>query len=226
MPSGAVLSKSTTYKEVEDRIKLSTNSVDNQLITSSLISSVVNKALVKVAKLLDVKIHPFYLTSAITEGTSDTTINTWDEYEDLWDETDMVIDVSITGSANPFTIDLSSLTPFITKIEKVVHINSTNTRTLVKRLDDEVAENFKALSEFHGGSLFYVWEGDSIKFFKGSSFTLDTTNDRILILFRRLPITSSVLTHYLDIPDAYVSEVIEEAEKEIGLIKENLKNIN
>ena len=194
---GAALSKSTTYKEVEDIVRLRTNTISDTTITSSLVIKLISLAVQKWAKVLNGATAPFYSTTL--EGAN-----------------------NITGSANPYSVDLSHVSPFLDNIKKVVHITSGGTRTLVKQLKFEDLESVQGLTSFYGSSLFYSWEGDALKIFKGGSFTITIASDDIAVTYYRLPMVASVVTgSYLDIPDPYVSTIITEVTNQVLSFKNN-----
>ena len=214
MAIGAALSKSTTYKEVEDIVRLRTNTISDTTITSSLVIKLISLAVQKWAKILNGATAPFYTTT-----TNDTTGG--------------LIRLMLSGTENPFSVDLSSISPFIDSIKKVVFFDispATPTRTLVKQLKFEDLESVQGLTSFYGSSLFYSWEGDSLKIFKGASVdTPDITGtiagnnvDYIILTFYRLPIVTSVTTaSYLDIPDPYISTIITEVTNQVLSFKNN-----
>ena len=214
MAIGAALSKSTTYKEVEDIVRLRTNTISDTTITSSLVIKLISLAVQKWAKVLNGATAPFYTTT-----TNDTTGG--------------LIRLMLSGTENPFSVDLSSISPFIDSIKKVVFFDispATPTRTLVKQLKFEDLESVQSLTSFYGSSLFYSWEGDSLKIFKGASVdTPDITGtiagnnvDYIILTFYRLPIVTGVTTaSNLDIPDPYVSTIITEVTNQVLSFKNN-----
>ena len=206
MAIGAALSKSTTYKEVEDIVRLRTNTISDTTITSSLVIKLISLAVQKLAKVLNGATAPFYTTT-----TNDTTGG--------------LIRLMLSGTENPFSVDLSSISPFIDSIKKVVFFDispATPTRTLVKQLKFEDLESVQGLTSFYGSSLFYSWEGDALKIFKGGSFTITIASDDIAVTYYRLPMVASVTTaSYLDIPDPYVSTIITEVTNQVLSFKNN-----
>jgi len=207
MAIGAALSKSTTYKEVEDIVRLRTNTISDTTITSSLVIKLISLAVQKWAKVLNGATAPFYSQTSS--------------------------EVDVVGTANPFSVDLTTLThatltnsayTFLDTIKKVVMLASTGsaTRTLVKQLKFEDLESVQSLTSFYGSSLFYSWEGDSLKIFKGANVTVTAGTMKFLITYYRLPLVAGVTTaSYLDIPDPYISTIITEVTNQVLSFKNN-----
>lgn len=164
---GDPLCKNTTYGQIEDIVRLRTNTIGDMQVSSSLVVKEICFAVQKWAKLLSAATTPFYQKTVST--------------------------LVITGSGNPYSVDLSALNPFIDRIIRVVHKTTGGTRTLVNLLSPSEAEKITALSSIHSSSIFGVNEGDSIKLYVGSSFTVTTATDTIELQFYRQPIVSTAV---------------------------------
>lgn len=186
MAIGDPISKSTTYAHVEDLVRLRTNMLEDPTLTPALMLKEISLSVQKVASILSQMGTPHYLSTASNH--------------------------TIVGSANPYYTDISALSPFIDDIVRVVHETAAGTRTLVKLVGQEEAERrVGALTNIHASSILGVWEGDVIRFYKGSLFTVTTASDVIEIKYRRMPIVAFVTrASYLDIPDKFVSVVIDD----------------
>lgn len=145
-----------------------TKTFTNPLITDALLVKEVSLAVQKWAKILNGATAPFYLK---TVGTA-----------------------VITGTANPYTVDLSAFNPFIDKLIKVVHKTAVGVRTFVDMKTPYEAETVQGMTSFNSSTIFGVFEGDSIKLYKGSGFTITTATDTVEVQFYRQPIVSTAVT--------------------------------
>ena len=169
MPAiGDPLCKNTTFAQIEDIVRLRTNTISDMQVPQSLVIKETCFAVQKWAKILSAATTPFYQK---TVGT-----------------------LVITGASNPYSVDLSALNPFIDRIIRVVHKTTGGTRTLVKMLNSDEAEKIQSLTTLYSSSIFGVHEGDSIKLYVGATFTITTGTDTIELQFYRQPIVSTAVT--------------------------------
>ena len=184
----SALSKNTTYGQVIDAVRLRTNTLLSPIPTDSLIIKEISFAVQKWLKRLQDFSHPS-VAQTISTNTS----------------------IAITGSANPYSMDLSSVNPYPYSLIRVVHITSGGTRTLVQMFPSYEAEARGLLTSTYATSIWGSYEGDNIRLYKGSSFTITTASDTTELKYYRQATVASVTTaSYLDIPDAYVPTVITE----------------
>lgn len=160
MAVGNPLSKTVTYGNILDMVRLQTGTVGNDSISDDLILKRISFAVQKWAKVLNGATAPFYTTTNST--------------------------LVITGTANPYTVDLSDVAPFMDKILRVVHV-AGSTRTLVTEQKPNEIERVTALTSINASGFFYVNEGDVLRLYKGSSATITTATDTIEIKYYRQP---------------------------------------
>ena len=165
MGIGAASSRTTTYGQIEDSVKVRTNGIDNPFLGSDLMLKEISLSVAKAKTLLGPALVPFLTTTT----------------------TSMVI----TGSASPYIIDISGLTPFPSRILRLVHI-AAGVRTPVKIVNQEEAERMLALTTTHATSVWGVWEGDVIRLYKGSGFTITITTDTTELKYVRTPQVGTV----------------------------------
>lgn len=186
MAIGAALGKDTTYKQIIDMVRLRTNTIDDPKVSDDLLIKEISMAVSKWANILNGATAPFYTSTALLENT-------------------------ITGSANPYSLDLSSVSPFLAQLIRVVHITAVGVRVFVKMLSPSEVENIQNLTSLHATSIFGCHEGDSIRFYKGSSFTITIASDDVELKYYRQPKIGSVTTaSYPDIPDSFTPTIITE----------------
>lgn len=196
MAIGAALGKYTTYGQIIDMVRLRTKTIDDPKISDALLIKEISMAVSKWAKILNGATAPFYLT------------------------TTTLTDV-ITGSANPYSLDLSSMSPFPSELIRVVHITAAGVRTFVRVLTPSEAENIQSLTSLYASSLFCDFEGDSIRFYKGASFTITIASDDVELKFYRQPIIASVTTaSFPDIPDSFTPTIVSEVSSVVKLYKD------
>ncbi|MBE3116688.1 hypothetical protein IMZ68_05725, partial [Candidatus Bathyarchaeota archaeon] len=87
MAAGSALSKVWTYGKIEDIARLRVGAIAETILNSTLALDVISMGIQKIAKRLNGAAAPWY------EKTNST--------------------LTISGSANPYTVDLSSVEPFI-----------------------------------------------------------------------------------------------------------------
>ena len=186
MSIGDALSKSVTYADVEDLVRLRTNMLEDATLTPSLMLKEISLSVQKIAAILNQAGMPHYLTTSTA--------------------------YSIEGSENPYYLDISGISPYIDTIVRLVHVNSAGTRTLVRMVSTEEAERrIGAMTNIHASSLLGVWEGDSIRLYKGSLFTITIATDTTELKYMRMPIVASVTrASYLDVPDKFTQLVIDD----------------
>lgn len=186
MAVGDALSKIWTYGKVEEIARLRTGTLTDKTISPSLALDIISLNVQRVAKRLTDS-GGNYARQYITTVTG----------------------LSITGSANPYSVDLSSVSPFIDKISYVVHVTSSGTRTRVELRSSEEAEEMPNLTGTHASSLFGVYRGDSLRLYKGNSFTITTASDTIEVeYYRQAKVSSVTKNSYIDVPDAFAALVI------------------
>lgn len=182
MAVGDPLSKTFTYGKIEDmgRARLGKGVILNPLITPALVLDVINLGILKIANILNGLSTEFYGTKIQT--------------------------LTLTGSANPYTVDLTAISPFLLKIRRVVHVTTGGTRTLLKRMEPEEAEGaFLTVPTSYASSAFYVNLGDSLEVRAGTSFTITTASDKIHLYYFRQPVNSGATrTSKVDLLDIFV----------------------
>jgi hypothetical protein len=161
MSIGDALSKIWTYGKIDEQSRVRTGTMSDTLLRSALAYDVVSMGIQKIAKRLNGAATPWYLTTAST--------------------------LTISGSANPYSVDLSSVSPYIDQLIRVVHVTSGGTRTIVRQLQPEEAENYSSMTNAYAGEIGYVHEGDSLRLYKLTSFTITTASDTIEIKYYRQP---------------------------------------
>ena len=185
MAIGDALAKNSTYQNIIDLAKIKGGALLDAFPTDSLLIKQISLACQKWAKILIGVEHPFYVKPEVS--------------------------ISITGSANPYSVNLTGQNPFPEKVLNVVHKTTGGTRTLVNLVSPIEAENFLALTNTNATSIVGVWEGDSINLYAGGSFTITTASDACLVTYIRQAIVSSVtVSSYPDVPDSIIPVVIAE----------------
>lgn len=182
MAIGDAVAKDTTYAEIEDIVRLRTGTIDDPKVSATLMLKEISLSIQKIVGILNGANAPFYLTTNPS--------------------------LVITGSVNPYTIDVSAVSPYLDRIVKLVHV-AGGVRTLVKMLGQEEVEQMSSLTTIYANSLFGVWEGDAIRLYKGGSFTLTPASDTTELKYYRQPKVSTVARSTKpDILDKYVPLVI------------------
>jgi hypothetical protein len=161
MAIGDALSKFTTYQKVIDAVRLRTNTVDEPRVSDDLIMNHISWEVQGLAQRLNGAASKAYTQTIST--------------------------LTITGSANPYTVDLSSVAPFIGSVLKVVHVTAAGARTMVQLLQPMEAEQIMKLTTIHSGSIFGVYEGDSLRLYKGATFTITIGTDTVEMKYQRQP---------------------------------------
>lgn len=196
MAIGDPVSKDTTYGEIEDKVALATGVVGNSLFPPAWFLKEISLSVQKLAGVLNNAQDPFY-----------TVTNT---------------SLTLSGSANPYSVDLSSLSPFIDRIIRFVHITSGGTRTQVKFVSEHEAEERTKMSNIFATSLWGSWEGDAIRVYAGSSFTITPASDTTELKYYRQPkVTSVTRNSKVDIKDTIVPAVIEDMIAKVERMKPN-----
>lgn len=161
MAIGDALSKYWTYAKIEDAARLRVGSIADTLLSPTLALDVISMGVQKIAKRLNGSAAPWYMTTKST--------------------------LTISGSANPYTVDLSTVAPFIDQIIRVIHVTSGGTRTIARKMQPEEAENFSTLTSSYASSLSYLHEGDALMLNKLSTFTITTASDTVELKYYRQP---------------------------------------
>lgn len=161
MAIGDPLSKTTTYGDVEDIVRIQTKTIDDEALSPSLMLKLISLSVQKIARVLNGATAPFYLKTNST--------------------------LTLSGTANPYTCDISALNPFLDSIIRVVHVTTGGTRTLVKKLTAEEAERVSSLTAMYASSIFYFHDGDALRFYAGTSFTVTIASDTIELKYYRQP---------------------------------------
>jgi len=161
MSIGDSLSKIWTYGKIDEQARVRTGTIADTLIPSALAYDIISMGVQKIAKRLNGATAPWY----------ETTIST----------------LTISGTANPYSVDLSSVSPFIDQIIRAVHVSSGGTRTIIRQIKSEEAENYSTLTNAYAGSVAYVHEGDSLRLYKLSAFTITIASDTIELKYYRQP---------------------------------------
>jgi hypothetical protein len=184
MAVGDALSKNTTYKDVIDLVKIRVNLDGDPFINDTLLMKEIYLSNSRWLKFLFTSNAPGYPSSTTT----------------LTD--------SITGSANPYSLDISSVSPFIDKIVRVVHTTSAGVRTNAVRRNPISAEDDQQLSNMNSTSLWYVDEGDVLRFYKGSAFTITIASDDVEIQYYRQAKIYTSSASYIDLLDSDIWVIV------------------
>lgn len=185
MAIGGPLSQNFTYGKVEDDVRITTGLVDNTVISPSLMLSEISLSVNKIATILNGLTTRFY-------GTKNQTL-------------------TLAGSANPYTIDMTGISPFPIKISRVVHVTGAGARTSVQKMTAEQAQNKYSVSDNFAPSVAFVDMGDTLEFWAASGFTVTTATDKIHIYYFRQPtISNATRTTYLDLLDVFVPFVVQD----------------
>ena len=196
MAIGDAVSKATTYGEVEDKVVLATGVIGHALFNPSWFLKEISLSVQKIAGLLNNAQDPFYSVT----NTS----------------------LAITGTTNPYSVDLSSLSPYIDRMIRFVHITAAGVRTNVPFTSSQDAENQQAFSNVLATNIWGAWEGDAIRLYKGSSFTITTGTDTTELKYYRQPKVASVTrASYLDTKDVFVQAVIDDVIQKVERQKPN-----
>jgi hypothetical protein len=179
MSIGDSLSKLWTYGKIDEQARVRTGTIADTLIPSALAYDIISMGVQKIAKRLNGATAPWYETTTST--------------------------LTISGSANPYIVDLSSVSPFIDQIIRVVHVTSGGTRTIVRQIQSEEAENYSTLTNAYAGSIAYVHEGDSLRLYKLTAFTITTASDTIELKYYRQPKTGTVTSASVINDDAFTA---------------------
>lgn len=183
MPIGDPASKETTYGEIEDIVRLRTGTIDDPRLSPSLMLKEISLSIQKINGILNGATAPFNLTTNTT--------------------------ITITGTANPYIMDLSGISPYLDRIVRLVHITAALVRTRVDLVSPEEAEDRQALTNIYGNSIWGVWEGDAIRLYRGNSFTVTPATDTTeLKYYRQSRVVGATRSTRPDIVDKYVSLVI------------------
>ena len=198
MAIGDALSKTFLYSDVEDAARVRTGILPNlgglsqaerdrySLFTPALFLKEIALSVLKVANILNGLSSRFYGTKIQT--------------------------LTITGSANPYTVDLTSISPFPMKIIRVTHVTGAGVRSYASPLDAVEAETQIALlSTVNSSGLYYVDMGDSLELRVGSLFTVTIATDKIHLFYLRQPINASVTrASKVDVLDVFVPYLIQD----------------
>lgn len=164
MAVGDALSKFWTYGNIEDAARLRTGTLGDTQITPALALDLIAFNTQKIAKRI---------------------VDSGGSYADKYLTTTSTL--TITGTANPYTVDMSSLAPFLDKPARVVHVTTGGTRTLVKIVSQEEAEQTTSLTNAYASAIFGAWEGDVLRLYKGASFTITIGSDTVEMKYFREP---------------------------------------
>jgi hypothetical protein len=93
--------------------------------------------------------------------------------------------LTISGSANPYTVDLSSVAPFISKIIRCTHVTTAGVRTPIDLFPPQEAEKMAGMGSVFSSSIWGVNEGDALRPYKGSAFTITTATDTVEVKYYR-----------------------------------------
>ena len=185
MAIGDPLSKNFRYQQIEDDVRLATGGIADDFLTPQMMLDEISLSCLKVGNMLAGISGRFY-------GQKDATL-------------------TITGSANPYTVDLSGENPFPIRISRVVHVTTGGVRTFASPLDSVEAQTQLLMNTVNSSGLFYVDMGDSLEIWAGSGFTITTASDKIHIYFYRQPNVNSVTrSSYVDVLDVFVPFVIQD----------------
>jgi hypothetical protein len=179
MATGDALSKLWTYGKIDEQARIRTGTISDTLLPSSLAYDIISMGIQKIAKRLNGSAAPWYLTTKSS--------------------------LAITGSANPYYVDLSSVSPFIDQIIKVTHITTGGTRTIMRGLQSEESENYASLTNTYAGSIGYVHEGDSLALYKLTTFTMTVASDLVELKYYRQPKIGTVTSAAVVCDDAFTS---------------------
>jgi hypothetical protein len=161
MAIGDALSKYWTYAKIEDAARLRVGSIADTMLSPTLALDIISMGIQKIAKRLNGSAAPWYMTTKST--------------------------LTISGSSNPYTVDLSSVAPFIDQVIRVIHVTAGGARTIARKMQPEEAENFSTMTSAYGSSLSYLHEGDGIILNKLSTFTVTPSTDTVELKYYRQP---------------------------------------
>jgi len=165
MAVGSALSKYWTYGKIDEQARIRTGTISSVLIPSALAYDIISMGVQKIAKRLNGATAPWYMTPIST--------------------------LTISGTANPYSVDMSSVAPFIDQIIRVVHVSSGGTRTIIRPLQSEESENYSSMTGTYAGEIGYVHEGDGLSLYKLTTFTITTASDTIELKYYRQPIVGT-----------------------------------
>lgn len=166
MATGSALSKIWTYGKIEDAARVRLGLLADTELNSTFALDIISMGVQKIAKRLNGAAAPWYMHTKNT--------------------------LTITGSANPYSVDLSAVAPFIDQVIRVVHVNAGGTRTIARKMQPEEAENYSSQTNSYVSSLSYLHEGDGLILNKLSGFTITIATDLIELKYYRQPIVGSV----------------------------------
>lgn len=187
---GDPLARYWTYKKIIELAKIVTGSITDPNITDVLCLDIVNSKVAEAATGLNGVSSPYYSTTVATN-------------------------LDIVGSANPYTTDLSSFSPFFDKIKEVTYVVGS-TRYPVLPATDSISAEALVAQDTHTAALLYVVEGDTLKLFFGATYATVSTN-HVEVTYYRQPTmsTTAALTDNPDILDKFTPLVFEMTISEI-----------
>jgi len=183
-PIVPTLSKITTYSAVCDLIrKLSHTYGNTTVITDAEILTIVLNNAGEIARVNWEKMQPYYLMT-----------NTF----------------NVIGSSNPYTVNYSTLSPYMDKFIGAVFLYGRKPIKIVGA--DELQRASKLTTMYANSILGTVYDG-YMELFVGSSITnpQDYTSE---IYYYRQPqlegiTTSNYSTKYVDLPDSYIPQLVD-----------------
>jgi hypothetical protein len=130
----------------------------------------------------------------------------------------MVKRFNVTGTAYPYTVDYSAITPYMDKFIGAIFLKNCVRTPIVMVQPDELERRSKLTSTTALSVIATQYDGYLSMYVGGSVFTLpeDITSYMVDVYYTRQPIlagitTSNYSTEYIDLPDNYVPDLIDKA---------------
>ncbi len=171
MAIGDPLSKIWTYQKVIDMARLRSATLGDSTIPSALALDLVSLNVQTIAKRITDS-GGYYAKQYLIKNAT----------------------LTISGSVNPYVVDISSINPFLDKPEKIVHVTTGGVRTQVELYSPAYSEYQSALSN-NANSIFGAYVGDSLLLFKGSAFTVTIATDTVEFWYYRQAKIGSVASN-------------------------------
>lgn len=196
MAIGDPLAKTFTYGAVEDLSRATVSDDANLKITPQLFLDKIAMSVLRIQNILGGLDTRFYGSKIQT--------------------------LAITGTANPYTVDLSSMTNLPLKISRVVHVTVGGVRTSITQMTADAAQNLSGQNSNFAPSLAYVDMGDSIEIWKQSTFTITIATDLIHVYFYRQATSAGMTrTSKVDILDIFVPFLVDDVTNRIMAVRDN-----
>lgn len=184
------VSKNTTYLDIIDMVKLQTGAFKNPLINNTFLLKQISISIQNIARQLPKEQKEQYY---------------------LYPYSGLII----SGTANPYTVDLSTINPYVEDAQIYIHVTAGGVRTHAQVMDANKAENLSSLQQY-ATTLLGAKIGDKLQLFAGSSFTITTSTDTLIFNFIRQTIASGVTTaSYIDLSDSLIQLLVDAVVAEV-----------